>query len=701
MTDVFSDIVFNPMIDPLWIALIGGITVLLAAYAIFRRAPGAILRTAAMAAVLLALANPQLISETRRPISDVAVIVVDDSPSQQIGDRPAQTEAALETLTETLEKFRDLDIRVVRTDGRSERAAGTHLFEAADRAVSGIADGRLAATFIITDGQVHGLPDPDDRKAAPVHVLLTGERRGIDRRLEIVTAPNFGIVGKQVEVSFKVEDLGGAVGAAARVTIRRDGVPVTAIETATGQTITLPLDIEHAGENIFEFDAAALGNELTLRNNRAVLPVNGVRDRLRVLLVSGEPHPGERTWRNLLKSDPAVDLVHFTILRPPEKADRTPLRELALIAFPIRELFEVKLAEFDLIIFDRYRRRGVLPPLYLGNIAQYVRDGGALLMAVGPEYATNFSLANTPLGDVLPAEPNGNVTETGFRTRVTETGARHPVTADILGAADVTDEPRWGRWFRQIGATPTTGDILMTGPTGPMLMMSRPESGATSDPQEAQHKGGRVAMLLSDHIWLWSRGFEGGGPASELLRRVAHWLMKEPELEENSLVARPEGDSLVIQRRSLTPGPADITMTRPDGSAEVIALQPDRNGIATARVPAVEPGLYRLEGTGLSTLVAVGDINPVEFFDVRPSPEPLDAVMQASGGGHRWLVDEPNPSIRRVRKDAMRSADGFLGVIRNEDYVVTGVTQTPAIPPLAALTLLLALFLWAWRREGR
>lgn len=701
MNNTLSGLILSPLVDPLWIWSIAAVTVLLAIYAVWRGAPGAILRLAAMTAVLIALANPQFVNESRQPIADVALIVVDDSPSQKLRDRSERTEAALASLTETLGKFRDLDIRVVRTDGRSEKAPGTHLFEAADRAISGLSDGRLGATFIITDGQVHGLPDPADRAGSPVHVLLTGVRRGLDRRLVVEQAPNFGLVGKEVSISLKVEDLDGATGAAAQITVRRDGQLIESISASTGETIVLPLQIDHAGENIFEFEAAGLPNELTLRNNRAVLPVNGVRDRLRVLLISGEPHPGERTWRNLLKSDPAVDLVHFTILRPPEKADRTPLRELALIAFPIRELFEVKLDEFDLVIFDRYRRRGVLPPLYLGNIAQYVRNGGALLMAVGPEYAGNMSLARTPLGDVLPAEPTGNMTESGFRTRVTETGARHPVTADLLGAADIADTPRWGRWFRQIEATARDGEVLMSGPSGPMLMLSRPESGDVSTPDPSITAGGRVALLLSDHIWLWSRGYEGGGPASELLRRVSHWLMKEPELEENNLTARSEGQNLRIERRSLTPGPAKVELTRPDGSTETLDLQPNRNGIATTTIAAAEPGLYRLTDGPLDRLIAVGDINPVEFFDVRTSPEPLSPVMTASGGGYRWLAEDPSPTIRRIRKDANRSGDGFLGVLRNEDYVITGITQTPAAPPLAALVILLGLLLWAWRREGK
>ena len=133
-----------------------------------------------------------------------------------------------------------------------------------------------------------------------------------------------------------------------------------------------------------------------------MVTIDGVRDKLRVLLVSGEPHAGERTWRNLLKSDANVDLVHFTILRPPEKLDGTPINELSLIAFPVRELFQQRINDFQLIIFDRYARQGIVPPIYLDNIAKYVRNGGAVLVAAGPDYAGPTSIWHTPLDAVLP-----------------------------------------------------------------------------------------------------------------------------------------------------------------------------------------------------------------------------------------------------------------------------------------------------------
>ena len=326
-------------------------------------------------------------------------------------------------------------------------------------------------------------------------------------------------------------------------------------------------------------------DELTIENNRAVLSVNGVRDRLRVLLVSGEPHPGERTWRNLLKSDPSVDLVHFTILRPPEKQDGTPINELSLISFPTRELFEVKLKEFDLVIFDRYRRRGVLPPVYLQNIVEYVRDGGALLEAVGPSYAGPFSIYRTPLEKLLLGAPTGKLIDKPFRPQVTDLGQRHPVTANLPGTRG-EEAPTWGRWLRQIDIELARGNVLMSGAdTKPLLVLDR------------FHEG-RVAQFNSDHIWLWARGFEGGGPQAELLRRLAHWLMKEPELEEDDLRASFDGQNLKIEHRSLEmKDKVEIELTDPVGETRKLQLGESKG--AEAHTKSELTGLASIQSAGV------------------------------------------------------------------------------------------------------
>jgi hypothetical protein len=407
------------------------------------------------------------------------------------------------------------------------------------------------------------------------------------------------------------------------------------------------------------------------------------------LLVSGAPHAGERTWRDILKSDPSVDLVHFTILRPPEKQDGTPIRELSLIAFPFRELFELKLNEFDLIIFDRYRRRGVLPRPYLRNIANFIRDGGAMLEASGPTFAGRLSLARTPLGEVLPVSPTGGVIEQGYLPRVTEIGQRHPVTGVLAGAnGGATDDPTWGRWFRQIDGQGARGNAVMSGVDGrPLLVLDRVGEG-------------RVAHLLSDHIWLWSRGFEGGGPQAEMLRRTAHWLMREPDLEEDDLRASARGTVLDIERRTLGDSFDPVQVTAPDGSVTEVPLTAAQPGRARGELEVSRPGLYRITDGAYETLVAVGALNPVELSDIAATDAQLLPITAASGGSVTWIADTSLPSIRRVTRGRASAGRGWIGLRENGDYVVAGVSLLPALPPALALIMVLGTLVVAWRREG-
>ncbi|WP_448204329.1 hypothetical protein [Azospirillum sp. sgz302134] len=666
--------------------------------ALFRRARGAWLRGLAVLVLALALINPSLVHEKREPIKDVAVVVLDASPSQNIGDRKARAERALENLTERLKAFDDLEVRVVRAgDGASGSDAinETHLFDALNRAMADVPRRRMAGAVLITDGQVHDIPENVAKLAeiGPVHTLLTGNRDEGDRRLAIVQAPTYGLVGKPVELTIRVDDMPGRQSQEANVTLRQDGGAPRTLRVPVGRDFHMDFPVSHGGQNVLELEVEAAKQELTLANNRAAVVVNGVRDRLRVLLVSGEPHAGERTWRNLLKADPSVDLVHFTILRPPEKQDGTPIRELSLIAFPIRELFEIKLDEFDLIIFDRYRRRGVLPQMYLENIAEYVQKGGALLEASGQGYATPLSLFRTPLGQVMPAEPTGQTIDRPFKPTVTDVGRRHPVTAGLPG--DNPDgEPGWGRWFHQVEVAPNNGSVVMNGADArPLLILDRVGKG-------------RVAQLASDQIWLWSRGFEGGGPQAELLRRLAHWLMKEPELEENDLRARVDGNKITVERRSLEPDPRSVTLTTPSDETRTLEMTEDKTGRAAATVIAAEPGIYRVTDGDRTALAVVGAVNPPELADVRSTGDKLAPVAKETGGGVHWIADSeggarPGIDVRRTRPDRPQTGDGWIGLRANGDFVVTGVSEVPLLPVGTVLALALGALLLAWRREGR
>jgi len=687
-----ADIAFAPLLPWALLGPLFGLAALVLLAATLRRARGAGWRWLAAATLALALLNPSLVQEEREPIRDVAVVVVDESPSQATGERAARADAALADLRERLAGFEDLDVRVVRAGG--EDIEETRLFDALESAVADVPRRRVAGAVLITDGQVHDVPPPAALDGmGPVHTLLTGRRDEADRRLVVEQAPAFGLVGRTVTVTLRVDDLPDDPAAAGirsvDVRVSRDGEPLRRERLAVGRDTDLSFRIEHGGPSVFEFEAEAADRELTLANNRAVVVVNGVRDRLRVLLVSGEPHPGERTWRNILKSDPSVDLVHFTILRPPEGQDGTPINELSLIAFPIRDLFELRLNEFDLIIFDRYRRRGVLHSTYLENIAEYVLGGGAFLEASGPDFADIFSLYRTPLGRVLPGEPTGEIVERGFRPAVTDAGLRHPVTAALDGVGTGDEPPDWGRWLRQIDVAPTGGTVVMAGADNrPLLILERAGEG-------------RVAQLTSDHIWLWSRGFEGGGPQAELLRRLAHWLMKEPALEENDLRADVSGTRIAIERRSLEPGPREVTVLTPSGERTRVELTEAAPGRAVGQYVAEEPGIFRLADEEQTALAVVGSPNPPELSDLRTTTERLAPAAEATGGAMVWLADDGVPDVRRVAPDRDAAGRDWIGLRANGDYVVTGVREAPLMPAALALLLAVGGLMAAWRREGR
>lgn len=694
MRQVIAGIDFAPVL-PLWLL---GVLLLLAllalAPAIWRRARGAGWRALSFAVLALALANPRLVEETRESRPDIALLVQDRSDSARIGARGAQMDAARIALEQAAARFPDLELRTV--DLPEGGRQGTRLFSAIDRALADIPRSRLAGVLALTDGQAHDIPAQPSFEA-PLHVILPGKAGEVDRRVRVIEAPGYGIVGRSVDLRLVVEDLGvRPAGGAVRLTLRRDGAPPRVESVPVGREHRIALPVERGGPSVAEITAEERPGEVSTLNNRAVVTVNGVRDRLRVLLVSGEPHSGERTWRRLLKADPNVDLVHFTILRPPEKDDLTPLNELALIAFPVRELFQVKLREFDLIVFDRFSNRGILPPMYLRNIADYVQGGGALLLSVGPEFTGATSLAATPLGNVLPARPltgSAALAEGAFRPRVTEAGSRHPVTQGLAGANASGQDARWGRWYRHLRATPQSGVTVMDSPDGaPLLQLDRVGEG-------------RVALLLSDQIWLWSRGHDGGGPQAELLRRAAHWLMKEPELEEEDLVARVENGTLSVTRRSVEAGPPpEIAVTAPDGAVTRQRAEVAEGGRSVLALPAAQPGVWQVSDGRRTAFAAAAAANPLEIADLRSDAEGSRALAEGAGGSIHWLGDAAQPAVPELRRVAAgRDAAGgnWVGLRRNQDHLVTGVAALPLLPPWLALPLVLGLALMAWWREGR
>jgi hypothetical protein len=699
---------FSPMLPGAFFWAAGALALLLVVLLAVRRSRGVLLRALALAAMILTLANPTLREEERENLGNIAIVVMDESTSQTLAGRPEQARAIRAELETKLGRIPGLQVKWVGSS-RSDRegGSGTNLFTDLNKALANTPPDRLAGVIMVTDGQVHDVPKSAAALGfdAPVHALLTGRPDEFDRRIEILKAPKYGIVGQTREVEVAVRETGriGRANASVTLKIRREGQPDETRRTEVGRRITLPMAFPHAGQNILEIELELAPGELTPANNRVVIAAEGVRENLRVLLVSGEPHAGERTWRNLLKSDAAVDLVHFTILRPPEKQDGTPIHQLSLIAFPTRELFSQKINEFDLIIFDRYQHRGILQLLYYDNIARYVEGhGGALLVAAGDDFAGQMSLIRTPLASVLPATPTGRVLEQPFKAKLTAEGFKHPVTRGLPGG-DAT-HPAWGRWFRQVDVRPERGRIVMHGAEDkPLLVLDR--------------KGkGRVALLTSDHAWLWARGYDGGGPHTDLLRRLSHWLMKEPDLEEERLTAIARGLQLTIERRSMEDPVPPVTVLAPGGESSEVPLEKASPGLWRSTIEVREPGLYKMQTaapTGTLTAVAHAGIeDPREMSEVTATEDKLKPLVEATGGGVFWTRSQglfagagsasvDVPRITMMSSAKVLAGSGWMGLKDREAYVTRGVKLTPMFTGFIALSALLALIALAWWREGR
>ncbi|WP_099824521.1 hypothetical protein [Oceaniglobus indicus] len=686
-----DSVIFDPLVPVAFLSAAAVVATLAVGLCLWRGLAGWWLRGLAAIVLLVALANPSFQQEDRAPLSDIVILVVDESASQRISDRAAQVAEAEAALEAEIADLENTELRVVRLgDGEGDR--GTLLMAALAGAMAEEPRARLAGAILLTDGRLHDVAQAPDLPA-PLHVLLSGREADWDRRLVVTNAPAFAIIDEPVTLTLRIEDQGAvptAVKERAELSIAVDGAAPQLFEVPVGRDLELPVTLSHGGMNVIQFSTPETGDELTDRNNAAVVQINGVRDRLRVLLVSGEPHAGERTWRNLLKSDSSVDLVHFTILRPPEKQDGVPVNELSLIAFPTRELFLEKIDEFDLIVFDRYKRRGILPALYFDNIRQYVERGGAVLVAAGPDYASAASIYRSPLGDVLPGAPTARVFEQGFLPRLTELGRKHPVTEglDALSPGGSDGQPGWGRWMRQIELTATSGQAVMQGiDDGPLLILDRVGEG-------------RVALLGSDQAWLWSRGYEGGGPQLELLRRLAHWMMKEPELDEEALVASAEGQRVTILRRTLGDTVGDVEIAGPDGNVTRVPLEPTAPGRFAAEWRAPDIGLYRLREAEQETVIAVGPSAPREFEQTVASGEMLKPVVDTTRGGI-LAIEDGIPDIRQVREGRPAAGRGWIGLTPRKAYLTADVMVTPLVSGWLFLLLAALLTVGAWVREGR
>ena len=682
-----SNIIFYPYIPITFLYIVIFVSLFITFINYKLKSNSTFLKFLFMLIIILSLANPVIMSENRESLPDTVAVILDLSPSQSINDRKKNALEVYENLKNQLGKINNLEVRYKTINGEK----GTNIFNPLSSLIGDIPDNRLAGAIIITDGQIQDVPEINALNfPAPINFLITGNKNEYDRRLIIEESPRFGIVGEEVTIKLRVEDINADV-PNALVTINMNDKDKQSRSIPIGESVNITLPLERAGITSLNIEVEEGKNELTLKNNQIVISINAIRERLKVMLVSGEPNMGLRNWRNLLNSDPSVDLIHFTILRPPNKQDLTPVGELSLIPFPSRELFQLNLNSFDLIIFDQYHLRGILPQYYLKNIVEYVVNGGALLDTAGPAYAGPYSLSLSPLQSILPTEPTGEVVVEEFVPNITNYGLRHPVTANLQEINGDKIENNWGSWFRMVEGLAVDGDVLLEGPENrPLLVLNRIGQG-------------RVAQILSDQSWVWTRSDSNKGPQADLLRRLVHWLMKEPDLEENELSAKFENNTLIIRKNSLIPDLNSVKIISPSNETDLIDLEDIGSGQQIAKIPEPEPGIWKLSSGNSNISVIIGNYNSAEFNDVRATDKSIELLAESTLGSIKWINTERNTSLKinHIEKNKITNNNKNIKLYKNEQFFVQSMDQIPLAPWYLALILSIVLLFLSWYRESR
>ncbi|WP_455476739.1 hypothetical protein [Bartonella sp. B41] len=694
---------FQPFLPIYLLLLLGSISALFIIIGLITQCKGSSLRLMAFLSLIFALLNPMLIKEQREPLKSTVGIVIDRSKSQTFGTRTSDSNEAYTQLKAVFARYPQFEPRFIETGKliNNKYTPSTNLFTALTEAISDVSPSRYAGTIFITDGQVHDIPPLSNLyHTAPINILITGKPDEFDRQIKLISPPRFALINKPQMLSILVEDKGQPkefISKNVNITVSINGKIVGNYSAASGVIFQTEITLTHAKKNIIQVSTDIQKGELSSENNSTTTIIEGIRENLRVLLISGAPYNGERTWRDLLKGDSNIDLVHFTILRPPDKADNTPSSQLSLVVFPTTKLFVEEIDNFDLVILDGYQHSPVFPLIYYDYIVQYVKNGGALLLVTGPEFTQQYSLAKTPLVSILPALPSGTIIQKPFRPTLTKEGKRHPVTRDL--STPTHPSSQWGQWLRQIlikNASTNKSIALMKGADAqPLLLLSRVDKG-------------RVGMLLSDESWLWARGFEGGGPYAALYRRITHWLMKEPELEEEKLSTTSDHYQLTIRRQTLKDHPEPIEVTFPSGKKKNITLTKEQEGVFTTTINTDETGIFTIKNGNFTELASVGIPNNIELTDLISTEEKLTPISKHTGGNIMRLHNEKQknihlPSIKLIRSQTKKESSLAHSIILKE-ATATRLINTfyfSIFSGFFALFTCLLLFISMWYRESR
>jgi uncharacterized membrane protein len=526
--------------------------------------------------------------------------------------------------------------------------------------LTGSASERPRAVVVVSDGRVTS-PIPADvtrttlgALGVPIHAVKLETREPKDASIRSVRAAGAAVAHQPLALTVEVGCGGGISCKDVPVTVTELGSGVEPLVLAEGDAkiedgvgkVELDVTLDHAGTRVVQVAIAPPPGDELPENDSRLMTFAVARDRVRLLHLAGRPTYDVRALRRWLKSDEAVDVVAFFILREGTKGEDDPNadeKDLALIEFPVNELFTTHLPSFDAVILQdidavRYKLDQHLP-----RLARYVQEGGGLIMVGGPSSFAGGKYAQTPLDAVLPVQQvtgGDDYDPTPFVPKYTEAGRAAPVTRavrDLLG-----DDLPTMHGANLIGPARAGSIVLWEHPSirvggTPMPLLALGEAG----------DGRSIALAVDDTHQLAFSEFASkvaGRAYGALWDGLLGWLMRDPRYEaarvelEKDCIAN-ETATLRVTRLPGMEGAIEATLDQlgETGKASQHLTAPSGSG-GTVAIP-----LPKLDAGGYSARVRIGAAPPTRFdfacekagpawSDSRPDPDRLDRIAEATSG---------------------------------------------------------------------
>ncbi|MDC3091077.1 hypothetical protein OA848_01670 [Rickettsiales bacterium] len=710
-----ANLYFDPFLSFYFILFISLIFLTIIIFSLINKSSGIFLRLGIFILITLLMLKPGYRIEKIENENDIITFVIDKTDSQKISKRIEEVDKTFNKMLLELTKFKDLDIleividneKITKRLGNIEEiisntktkevvnkiTKSTDIINNLENSINEYPSQRISSIFILTDGQIHDLKDNAnfEKFDVPIYFLLIGNSKIDDTKVSIISHPEFGYLDEKITIQVLANDFKADENSFLNLTIQNGTFSEKKLKVPNNDVKNIELKLKNHGPNFIKVTTPNRQDELSAVNNSQLINISGVRKKLRVLLISGAPYMGTRVWRNFLKSDTSVELIHMTVLRPPEKNDNTPLEELSLIPFPVKELFEEKLSNFQLVIFDNFEGKKVLTPLYFQNLINFVDKGGAILEITGPSYNSKSSLFKTEIGRILPGIPSGKLIQKEFKPQLTDLGKKHPITESLF-----IKNKDFGTWFQM-------NDILEIDDDSQVLL-----SGVNNKPLLAVKKvnDGRIAQIYSHNIWLWSkRENNQGGPYNLLIKNLAHWLMKEPTLEENKLELSFVNNSILIEKsflRKPDPEKLKITIIDPNGIKFEKTLNKSKENRYTAIINNKKDGFYLVYDGEIEKGINTSNENKRELQDFHLT----DNIIKKSEISNIfskavWINDHNIPVFEEnINISSKEKKDKALYIKRNQNSFVEEIENKQLLNPAIILLLIIILFYFCWKKES-